>query len=302
MVTATNAAGAQTSQTISVTVTGVNDAPVATTPAELYNAVAGTDLTCEPLAFPSATRTGAQHRDRDLVGWRGHHHHCGRRQRRIRHHRQRYRHGNVLGYDRSDKRAAQFLSTVAITTTRLPSSSTTLTVTIDDNGNNGGSALSGSASTRIDIAPGLGYLDWSHVIDPYAATNEGTSATWIVPNSDGLTSTVFNGGGFTYDPTSHLPTGGGIGSISLVDNSTGNVLQTITGMSLSLGDFGNYIAREEAIESKIDWSCDPDGSNLAVELYFHRYSLCQHRRHLYRYHRHRICAVRIATLGNGDLG
>ena len=233
MVTATNAAGAQTSQTISVTVTGVNDAPVATTPAELYNAVAGTDLNLRAAGLSvsdadrgdgiaTATLSVGEGIITIAAGDSGV--------------------SNIIG---NGTGTVTFSGTIAQINALLntstgtvvyndnatsPSSSTTLTVTIDDNGNNGGSALSGSASTRIDIAPGLGYLDWSHVIDPYAATNEGTSATWIVPNSDGLTSTVFNGGGFTYDPTSHLPTGGGIGSISLVDNSTGNVLQTITGV------------------------------------------------------------------------
>ena len=41
-VTATNAAGAQSSQTISVTVTGINDPPVAATPSAHYSAPPGT--------------------------------------------------------------------------------------------------------------------------------------------------------------------------------------------------------------------------------------------------------------------
>lgn len=70
---------------------------------------------------------------------------------------------------------------------------------------------------------------------------------------------MFNGGGFTYDATTHLPTGGGIASIQLVDNSTGDntaghVLETITNVGLQLGDLGNFIAREEAIRAKVPWA------------------------------------------------
>ena len=145
-----------------------------------------------------------------------------------------------------------------------PGTSTTLALMIHDNGNNGGSDLSGTASSTIDIASGnFGSLDWRYEIDPFAAT-QGTSTTWIVPNSDGLTSTVFNGGGFTYDPTSHLPTAGGISSIELVDNLDQTVLQKITGVAVSLGDFGSFIARAESIRSQIGWSGLVEGNKDSI--------------------------------------
>src|SRR6202035_3807272 len=52
-----------------------------------------------------------------------------------------------------------------------PDVSTTLTLTIDDNGNNGGSALSGSASSTINLSPlSFGFSDWASDIDPFAPT------------------------------------------------------------------------------------------------------------------------------------
>jgi hypothetical protein len=47
------------------------------------------------------------------------------------------------------------------------------------------------------------FLDWANEIDPYATATTATSTQFIIPNADGLTSTVFNGSGFTYDPITH---------------------------------------------------------------------------------------------------
>jgi hypothetical protein len=107
-------------------------------------------------------------------------------------------------------------------------SSTQLTLTIKDSG-----GLSDTATATIDLAPGgNGSQDWGHDINIFGTT-QGTPTQWTVPNYDGLTSTVFNGGGITYDTASHLPTNGGIGSINLVEGSS--VLETITGVAVSPG-------------------------------------------------------------------
>jgi len=103
------------------------------------------------------------------------------------------------------------------------------------------------------LPPAVEYLDWQGEINPLAAT-QASPTQWIVPDSDGLTSTVFTGTGFTYDPTSHLPTGGTISSVSLVDNLDNSVLQTITGVTASLGAFGSFISQAESIQGQVIWS------------------------------------------------
>ena len=269
----TNAAGQQSTQTISVNVTGTNDAPVATAPAQ-YSVTSGTAI--------SLVNTGLSVSDPDdggktetvtlsasegtisiTAGSSG-----------------------VTGVTGSGTGSVTFSGTIAQINALLNhstgpdggsiaytdnasspgfSSAATLTLTIDDNGSNGGTALSDSASATINIAPAEGTLNWDREIDPFATAVTANTTQWVIPNADGLTSTVFNAANpatssFTYDPTTGLPTGGVVGSIQLVDNTTGNngtghVLQTITNLNgLQLGDFGNFIAREQAIESKIPWA------------------------------------------------
>ena len=259
-VTVTNAAGAHSSQTISVTVTGVNDAPVATAPAQ-YSVFPGaplslvnTGLSVSDVDGGSSIETATLSAGEGIITIAA---------------------GNsgVSNISGNGTGSVTFSGTIAQINALLntssgtvvyadntvsPSGSTTLTLTIDDNGSNGGSALSGTASSTINLP--FGNSDWRHAIDPFAAT-QGTSTQWIVPNSDGFTSTVFNGGGFTYDPVSHLPTGGGIASINLVSNFGQGILETITGVAVSLGDFGSFIARVESIQSKIPWSSLVEGNN-----------------------------------------
>jgi Ca2+-binding RTX toxin-like protein len=107
--------------------------------------------------------------------------------------------------------------------------------------------------TDFEFNPTIETLGWRHEIDPFHAT-QGSSTQWTVPNLDGLTATVFAGTGFTYDPTSHLPTGGTISSMSLVDIVDHTVLQTMTGLTTSLGDLGNFISQAKLIQGEITWS------------------------------------------------
>ena len=98
------------------------------------------------------------------------------------------------------------------------------------------------------------YLNWPREINPFAAT-QGSATTWIVPNNDGLTSTVFIGTGFTYNPATGLPTGGTVSSMNLVNNLDHTVLQTVTGLSSStLADLGSFISQAESIHSQITWA------------------------------------------------
>ena len=270
----TNAAGQQSTQTINVDVAGTNDAPVATAPAQ-YTITAGTPL--------SLVNTGLSVSDPDdggqneivtlsvsegtitiAAGDSG-----------------------VAVFDGTNGTGSVTFSGTISQINALLNHSTgttggtivytdnaatpgffsaqTLKLTVDDNGSNGGSPLSDSASATINVAPAGGTLDWGREIDPFATATTATTTKWVIPNADGLTSTVFNvanGNSFTYDPTTGLPTGGVVGSIQLVDNPTGvngggHVLQTITyasGSNPQLGDFGNFIAREQAIEAKIPWA------------------------------------------------
>jgi VCBS repeat-containing protein len=265
-VTATNAAGEQSSQTVSVTVTGANDAPVASAPAH-YSLVPDTPLnlvnTGLSVSDPdggSTIETATLSVDQGVITVAA---------------------GNsgVTGIIGGGTGVVTFSGTLAQINALLntstgtvvyndtgasPGTSTVLTLTINDNGNNGGSALSGSASAVISVPPTAPeYLNWQHEIDIFAAT-QGTTTQWIVPNYDGLTSTVFTGTNFTYDPITGLPVNGQISSINLVDNH-GNTLQTITNVSVALGDFGNYIGQAEALQTKLDseitWSNVFDRNN-----------------------------------------
>ena len=96
------------------------------------------------------------------------------------------------------------------------------------------------------------YLEWVNEINPLTAV-QGTSTQWIVPNIDGFTSTIFTGTGFSYDPASHLPTGGAITSMSLVVNSDHTTLQTMTNITTTLGDLGAFISNVEALRGEIPW-------------------------------------------------
>ena len=97
------------------------------------------------------------------------------------------------------------------------------------------------------------YLSWHLEINPFAAT-QGSATTWIVPNNDGLTSTVIIGTGFTYDPATGLPTGGTVSSMNLVNNLDHTVMQTITNMTSSLASLGSFISQAESIHSQIPWA------------------------------------------------
>ena len=270
----TNAAGQQSTQTINVDVVGTNDAPVATAPAQ-YSVISGTPI--------SLVNTGLSVSDADdggktetvtlsvsegtislAVGNSG------------------VSADSVTG---NGTRSVTFSGTIAQINALLNHSNgadggtifytdnnnaspgffsgATLKLTIDDEGSNGGPSLSDTASATINIAPAEGTLNWDREIDPFATAITATTTKWVIPNADGLTSTVFNvsnGSSFTYDARTGLPAGGVIGSIQLVDNPTGmnggsHVMQTITSLNgLQLGDLGNFIAREQAIQAKVPWA------------------------------------------------
>lgn len=81
---------------------------------------------------------------------------------------------------------------------------------------------------------------WSDLINPFATPQTTSATVYRINNSDGLTSTVFTGTGFTYDGQGH-PTAGTITSVTLVRSTTGQALQTITNVSTSLDTIGTFI-------------------------------------------------------------
>lgn len=260
--------GGQATQTISVKVTGINDAPSATTPVAHYSVTPGgaalhlenTGLSVADVDGGNGVETATLSVGEGVItiaaGNSGV--------------------SNITGNGTGSVTFSGTLTqinallgnssgTILYTDNAAPSSSsTTLTLSINDNGNNGVNALSDSASATIDLGSGsnFGSQDWRHDINIFAATTGTFDATtgiskWSVPNRDGTTSTVFNGfvgSNFAYDPVTHLPTNGGIASIQLVDNASHTVLQQITNIAVTPGDFGNLIARLESIQDKISWA------------------------------------------------
>jgi hypothetical protein len=97
------------------------------------------------------------------------------------------------------------------------------------------------------------FLFWRQQIGVFGTPTAETPTQMVIPNMDGLTSTIFNGTGFTYDPTSLLPTGGTITSMSLVVNSDQTVLQTITNFTTSLGDLGTFMGQVLTLRNQISW-------------------------------------------------
>jgi VCBS repeat-containing protein len=97
------------------------------------------------------------------------------------------------------------------------------------------------------------FLNWNHQIDPFSAATTASSTRWVLANADGLTSTVFSGADFTYDPASQLPTGGTIASMSLVVNGDQTVLQAMTDISTTLADVGGFLSEVKALRSQITW-------------------------------------------------
>jgi Ca2+-binding RTX toxin-like protein len=130
--------------------------------------------------------------------------------------------------------------------------------TFIDFGNGDSLTLTGVTATSLVNADFIfnpvfyDFLDWKQEINPLAAAT-GSSTTWIVPNLDGLTSTVFTGTNFTYDPISHLPTDGTITSMNLVDNLDHTVLQSMTNLTTTLGDLGAFVSNIETLRGEISW-------------------------------------------------
>jgi len=97
-------------------------------------------------------------------------------------------------------------------------------------------------------------ISWQHTIDPFATPTTHTSMTYIVPNADGFTQTVYQGSSFAYDAITGLPTGGTISSISLVVISGSVTLTTLTNVFIGLGDVGNFLKDVSDFRDSISWA------------------------------------------------
>jgi Ca2+-binding RTX toxin-like protein len=98
------------------------------------------------------------------------------------------------------------------------------------------------------------HLSWNSIIDAFGTPSTKTSTQVVLPNRDGLTSTVLNGTGFTYNSITGLPSGGTISSISLVLNGGSTTLQTLTNVAIGFGDIGNFLDQVMSLRDQITWS------------------------------------------------
>jgi Ca2+-binding RTX toxin-like protein len=92
-----------------------------------------------------------------------------------------------------------------------------------------------------------------------------TATVYRLANSTAGTSIVFTGTGFTYDGNG-IPTGGVITSVSLMIDepltTPETVLTTLTGIDISLGDFGARIASNLALRNQLNWANVLDNPDL----------------------------------------
>src|SRR5262245_11562107 len=93
--------------------------------------------------------------------------------------------------------------------------------------------------------------DWAEIIDAFGAPTTHTTTQLVLLNTDGLTSTVINGTGFTYD-VNGFPITGTISSIDLVLNG-GPVLQSLTNVSTGLGAIGSFLGQASALRAQVSW-------------------------------------------------
>ena len=93
---------------------------------------------------------------------------------------------------------------------------------------------------------------WSNIIDPFRMPTETGGTRFVIPNSDGVTSTVINGSGFTYGPGG-VPTGGTITSIELILNADSTVFQRITDVVVTMADIGAFVFQINALRNQIGW-------------------------------------------------
>ena len=98
------------------------------------------------------------------------------------------------------------------------------------------------------------YLSWNNIIDAFGTPTTQTATKFVLPNRDGLTSTILNGSGFSYDNVTSLPTGGTINSISLVVNDGSITLQTLTNVTIGFGEIGNFLEQVMSLRDQITWS------------------------------------------------
>src|SRR5689334_9647996 len=97
------------------------------------------------------------------------------------------------------------------------------------------------------------FIDWSQIIDPFAFPTTQTTTQLVLNNVDGLTQTVINGTGFTYD-SNGFPTGGAISDISLVVIANSAVLQTLTNVDpTALADVGTFASQAFDLRTQINW-------------------------------------------------
>ncbi|MFM9847212.1 MAG: calcium-binding protein, partial [Hyphomicrobiaceae bacterium] len=98
------------------------------------------------------------------------------------------------------------------------------------------------------------HISWSSIIDIFATATTATTTSFVVPNSDGNTSTQFQGSSFTYDPSTGFLTGGTITSISLIVNVAGNpVLTTLTNLSVSAAQLGGFVTSVQTYQNQFPW-------------------------------------------------
>ncbi|WP_395646694.1 FG-GAP-like repeat-containing protein [Terricaulis sp.] len=86
----------------------------------------------------------------------------------------------------------------------------------------------------------------------YGPATTATSTSYVVPQSDGLSSLRITGTGFTYD-VNGVPTGGTITSVEMIINSGGGALWTMSNMHVSMADYGALLSDILSVQTQLTW-------------------------------------------------
>lgn len=108
---------------------------------------------------------------------------------------------------------------------------------------------------------------WSNVIDPFRMPTETGGTRFVIPNSDGVTSTVINGSDFVYGPGG-VPAGGTITSIELILNADSTVFQRMTDVSATMAEIGAFVGQINTLRNAIGWFNVIDQSAAQSPLFF----------------------------------
>lgn len=108
---------------------------------------------------------------------------------------------------------------------------------------------------------------WSNIIDPFRMPTETGGTRFVIPNSDGVTSTVINGNDFVYGPGG-VPTGGTITSIELILNADSTVFQRMTDVAVTMAEIGAFVSQVNTLRGAIGWFDVIDQSAAGSPLYF----------------------------------